>query len=47
MTIEIAAVSRPIVSDFCSPRIDWAKTSSPIWLVPNQWLGEGPCRNAV
>ena len=43
--MEIAAVSRPIDSDFCRPRIVCANTSSPICDVPNQWLPEGGCRN--
>ena len=39
------AVSSPMTSDFCRPRIVWAKMSWPIWVVPNQWLLDGPWRN--
>jgi hypothetical protein len=42
--MEISAVSSPMDSERCSPRMVCANTSSPIWLVPNQWLAEGGCR---
>ena len=42
--VEKKAVSSPMMSDFCSPRMVRAKTSWPSWVVPNQWFVDGPWR---
>jgi len=31
-----------MINDFCKPRVVWAKTSTPTWVVPNQCDHDGP-----
>src|SRR5262249_12297629 len=45
--VDSTAPSKPITSDFCSPRIVSANMSKPVCVVPNQCVADGGDKNAL